>query len=173
MSGNYDPPSASGKYSITSQFPLLVGQLPRYLNSSVTRTDLPPERVIRSSLSHQDTYPEARVVDHFTAGIFQSSGFNFMTRALTLMTPAVLVWLTPHRDPGACRCSDLLVMLALCDVWCITHFYWILRGANALLLQHRSFMRSRCYSDFGNVYYLRLEKSFLFYYEYLVENGPL
>lgn len=59
--------------------------------------------------------------------------------------------LTPGRSG-----SGLPVRLTLCDVWCITHFYWILRGVNALLLQHRGFMRSRCYTDFGNGCYLTL-----------------
>lgn len=63
MSWNYDPLSA-GKYSITSQFPLLVGQL--RLNSFIAGIDLPLNPVIRSSLSHQDTYPEAHVVHHPT-----------------------------------------------------------------------------------------------------------
>lgn len=150
MSWNYDPLSA-GKYSITSQFPLLVGQL--RLNSFIVGIDLPLNVVIRSSLSHQDTYPEAHIVDHnyhhHRSGIFQSLGFKFMTPrfdAYDAVHPCLASGL-----PG----SSLPVRLTLCDVWCITHFYWILRGVNVLLLQHRGFMRSRCYSDLeNNVCYL-------------------
>lgn len=149
MSWNYDPLSA-GKYSITSQFPLLVGQL--RLNSFIAGIDLPLNPVIRSSLSLQDTYPEAHVVDHQRPGIFQSFGFNFMTPRFDAYDAACPCLVHGRPGPG------LPVRLTLCDVWCITHFYWILRGVNALLLQHPGFMRSRCYSDFGNVCYLMLDE---------------